>query len=123
MVLGRALHTVALGVLLLGVTHTGRGGALVTFSAGNWFEGGWVGPIAEAPNGNIWVGAAAGVFEFNGQWIAHAEAGGPEHDSIYGLDADRLGNIWAANEKGVYRWGSARWQLYKEVHLGSARLR
>jgi signal transduction histidine kinase/ligand-binding sensor domain-containing protein len=122
-VLGRALQRAALGVLLLSVTHTGRGGALVTYTTHDGFEGGGVGPIAEAPNGNIWVGAAAGVFEFDGQWIAHAEAGGPEHDSIYGLDVDRAGNLWAANGKGVYRWDSARWQLYKEVRLGSARLR
>jgi signal transduction histidine kinase/sugar lactone lactonase YvrE len=110
-------------VLLAATCDTALGSTLVTFTARDGFTGGKVRAFAESSNGNVWVGTDHGLFEFDGRWIAHAEAGGPGSNVVQGLSVDRSGNVWAGGPDGICRWNKRQWQAFPGVLMGWARLR
>jgi signal transduction histidine kinase/ligand-binding sensor domain-containing protein len=94
-----------------------------TFTARDGYTGSKVRAFAESTNGNVWVGTAEGLFEFDGRWIAHDEAGGPGRSALQALSVDRSGNIWAGGPEGIYRWDQTQWQAFPGVRMGWARMR
>ena len=74
--------------------------------------------IAQASNGEIWLGSPSGIYTIDGDYKitnVYTEATGLPNNHLYGLITDNSGNIWFSHNKGisVYDWGAKVFRHYR----------
>ncbi len=70
--------------------------------------------IVEDAKGHLWMASPSrGVSKFDGEnWQTYNYNNLFDGESIYGLTADQVGNIWVANSSGAYRYADGSWSQF-----------
>lgn len=73
--------------------------------------------LAADEAGHIWVGAANGLSEFNGQtWQIYTTTLTPEQNTINAIAIDANGQKWLATAGGLVNFDDGLWQPYTQSH-------
>jgi ligand-binding sensor domain-containing protein/signal transduction histidine kinase len=93
------------------------------WSAENGFPGGFVRAFTQTPDGYLWVGAAKGLYRFDGLNFVTAQALDPAFPSItniLGLTTDGEGNLWVLTQGSVLRYRNGSFEdLTSDLAPGS----
>lgn len=74
-------------------------------------DGAGVRCIVETPDRRVFVGGSEGVMEYDGYgWTIHREAGSPTEAPVDQLLVTRAGSVYAASQRGIYRYDGTRWE-------------
>ncbi len=68
--------------------------------------------LLATPNGGLWIGFRFGGASFlkDGTAVTYMESQGLPSGTVFGLDRERNGTIWAATNRGLFRFQDGQWQ-------------
>jgi ligand-binding sensor domain-containing protein len=79
------------------------------------FTNGQIGPIAQTPDGYLWLGTESGLLRFDGvrniPWQPPADQHLPS-SVIFSLLAARDGTLWIGTDKGLASWHGSKLTMY-----------
>ncbi|MCA9983060.1 MAG: hypothetical protein KDE59_02155 [Anaerolineales bacterium] len=94
-----------------GAIWLGTQNGLLRFDGNNWSErlvldgavDGWITSLAFSANGDLWTGTRAGLYQYDGENWASIDTSEPSNETIFDVEVDGTGTVWALTDSGLLR--------------------
>ncbi|MCB0031948.1 MAG: hypothetical protein KDE28_28755, partial [Anaerolineales bacterium] len=94
-----------------GAIWLGTQNGLLRFDGNNWSErlvldgavDGWITSLTFSANGDLWAGTRAGLYQYDGENWASIDTSEPSNETIFDVEVDGTGTVWALTDSGLLR--------------------
>ena len=97
------------------------GNSWAVYDTSNGFPSIWTWRVAVDDSGNAWIGTyGKGLVKFDGQntTVYNRSNSGLPGDTVYSIDIDAFGVIWATTNKGVVKFDRNQWSVFNSSNTG-----